>query len=69
MIEKLQKIIKEKETQMKAGGGNKIVKKDRSKRSIEKSRERRCVEYLIIGYEVATTFIIIFEMCRRKSVQ
>jgi hypothetical protein len=54
---------------MKVGGRNGIVDKNKSKRTIEKSRKIRRVEYLAIGYEVATTFIIIFEMCRKKSVQ
>jgi hypothetical protein len=37
-----------------------------------KSKEKRCVEYLVVGYEVsieiATAIIIIFGMCKRKTV-
>jgi hypothetical protein len=54
---------------MKVGGGSKIVEKNRSKRGVEKSKERRCVEYSIIGCKVVATFMIIFGMCRRKNVQ
>jgi hypothetical protein len=43
--------------------------KDKSRRVIEKNRKKRPVEYSTIGFEVATAFIIIFEMCKRKSVQ
>jgi hypothetical protein len=53
---------------MKVGGGSGIVEKNKSKRGVEKSRERRCVEYSTIGYKVAFTFIIIFRMCRREGV-
>jgi hypothetical protein len=52
---------------MKVGGGNKIVEKNRSKRRIEKSKERS-VEYLTVGCKVTTAFIIIFKMCRREGV-
>jgi hypothetical protein len=54
---------------MKVGGRSKIVEKKNSRKTIEKSRKIRRVEYLAVGYEVATTSIIIFGMCRRKSVQ
>jgi len=53
---------------MKVGGGSGIVKKNRSKRRIEKSRERRNVEYSTIGCKVAIAFIIIFKMCRREGI-
>jgi hypothetical protein len=52
---------------MKARGGRGIVEKNRSRRGLEKSRERS-VEYLVIGCKVAATFIIIFGMCRREGV-
>jgi hypothetical protein len=39
---------------MKAGGGKKIVEKNKSRRGIEKSRERN-VEYSAVGYKVTTT--------------
>jgi Uri superfamily endonuclease len=54
---------------MKARGGSKIIEKNRIKRGVEKSKKRRHVEYLVVGYKVDVTFIIIFRMCRRKSVQ
>ncbi len=54
---------------MKAGGGSGIVEKNRNRRAIKKSRKKRHVKYSNVGYEVATTFIIIFGMCKRKSVQ
>jgi uncharacterized membrane protein len=54
---------------MKAKGGCEIIEKNRSRKIVEKSKERRCVEYLAIGCEVAIAFIIIFKICKRKNVQ
>jgi hypothetical protein len=54
---------------MKVGGGSKIVEKNKSRKGVEKNRKIRCVEYSTVGYKVVTTFIIIFKMCRRKSMQ
>jgi hypothetical protein len=42
----------------KVGRGSKIVEKNRSRRGVEKSRERS-VEYSTVGCKVAITFIII----------
>ncbi len=72
-IEKLQKITKEKEAQKseqtrKQRGRTKIIKGKRSKRRVAKSKAWS-VKYSTISYKVATTFIIIFRMSRRKSVQ
>jgi hypothetical protein len=53
---------------MKVGGGSGIVEKKRNRRAIEKSREKRHVEYLAVGYDVITAFIIIFGMCKRKII-
>jgi hypothetical protein len=53
---------------MKATRGSKFIKMNRSRRAIEKSIKRRCVEYSTIGCEVVATFIIIFGMCRREGV-
>jgi hypothetical protein len=53
---------------MKAGGGSKIIEKNRSRRTIKKSEERRRVEYSIISYEVVAAFIIIFGMCKKKGI-
>jgi hypothetical protein len=53
---------------MKVGKGNKIVEKNRSRRGIEKSRERTNVEYSTVGCKVIVTFIIMFRMCRRKGI-
>jgi hypothetical protein len=53
---------------MKARGGSGIVEKNKSRRGVEKSRERRCVKYSTVCYKVATTFIIIFGMCKREGV-
>jgi hypothetical protein len=53
---------------MKARGGNIIVDKNKSKRGVENSKNRRIVEYLAIGYKVFATFIIIFKMCRREGI-
>ncbi len=52
---------------MKVGGGSEIVEKNKSKRGVEKSKERN-VEYLVIGYKVAVAFVIIFKMCKREGV-
>jgi hypothetical protein len=52
---------------MKTRGGSGIVEKNKIKRGFVKSRER-CVEYLVVGYEVVATFIIIFKMCRKEGV-
>jgi hypothetical protein len=54
---------------MKVGEGRGIVEKNRSRRGLEKSRERTSVEYFVVGCEVAATFIIIFGMCRRKGIK
>jgi hypothetical protein len=53
---------------MKSRGGSRIVENNKSRRGIEKSRERRSVEYLAINCKVIATFIIISEMCKRESV-
>ncbi len=37
---------------MKARGGSKIIEKNKIKRGVEKSKERRRVEYLAVGYKV-----------------
>ncbi len=67
-IEKLQRIPKEKEMQKSEHrGGSIIVEKNRSRRGVEKSRSQRRVDYLVIGYKVVVTFIIIFGMCRWKK--
>jgi hypothetical protein len=34
---------------MKVGGGSGIVEKNKSRRGVEKSRVRRCVEYSTVG--------------------
>jgi hypothetical protein len=52
---------------MKVGGGSEIVEKNKSKRGVEKNRERN-VEYLVVGYKVTVAFIIIFKMCKREGV-
>jgi len=52
---------------MKVRGGSAIFEKNISRRGVEKSKERS-VEYLAIGYKVATTFTIIFEMCKKEGV-
>jgi hypothetical protein len=52
---------------MKVGGGSEIVEKNRSRRGVEKSRERS-VEYSAIGYKVTITFIIMFKMCRMEGI-
>jgi hypothetical protein len=53
---------------MKARGRSRIIEKNRIGKGVEKSKERRHVEYLVVSYKVAIAFIIIFEMCKRKSV-
>ncbi len=53
---------------MKVGGGSGIIEKNKNRKGVEKSRERRSVEYSIVGYKVITAFIIIFKMCRREGV-
>jgi hypothetical protein len=67
-IKKLQKITKEKEAHMKAKRGSGIVEKNKSRKTVDKSNKRRCVEYSTIGYEIVATFNIIFRMRRRKNV-
>jgi hypothetical protein len=49
---------------MKAKGGRGIVEKDKSRRGVEKSREKEImnVEYSTISFKVVATFIIIFRM-------
>jgi uncharacterized membrane protein len=47
--------------------GSKIVENNKSRKRVEKSRERS-VEYLAISCKVAIAFIIIFGMCRRECV-
>jgi len=54
---------------MKARKGSIIVEKNRSRITIEKNKEIRHVEYSTIGCEVVLAFIIIFRMCKLKSVQ
>jgi hypothetical protein len=50
-----------------ARGGSRIVENKRSRREVEKSKERRRVEYSAISYKVTTVIIIIFGMCERGS--
>jgi hypothetical protein len=38
---------------MKARGGSGIIEKNRSRRRVEKSKERRSVEYIVVAYKVA----------------
>jgi hypothetical protein len=45
-----------------------IVEKNKSRRGVENSRERRCVDYSTGGYKVIVAFIIIFGMCRKEGV-
>jgi hypothetical protein len=52
---------------MKARGGSRIVEKNKSKRGIEKSKEKN-VEYSAIGCKVTVALIIIFKMCRREGI-
>jgi len=53
---------------MKTRGGNGIVEKNKSRRTIENNIKRRLVEYSTIGCKVVTAFIIIFGMCKREGV-
>jgi len=53
---------------MKAGGGNGIVEKNKSRRGVENNRKRRLVEYSTVGYKVVATFIINIGMCKREGV-
>jgi len=53
---------------MTTTGGSRIIKKNRSRRVAKKSRKKRRVESLAVGYEVVATFIIIFKMCGREGV-
>jgi len=53
---------------MKTRGGNGIVEKNKSRRGVENSREKRLVEYSIVGYEVVAAFIINVIMCKREGV-
>jgi len=55
-------------TQTKTRRRNRIIKKNKTKRGVEKSIKRRHVEYSIIGYKVIVTFINIFWMCRREGI-
>jgi hypothetical protein len=49
------------------GRGSGIVEKNKSRKGVNKSKERS-VEYSTIGYKVTATFIIIFKMCRKEGV-
>jgi hypothetical protein len=51
---------------MKAREGSKIIEKKKSRKGVEKSRERS-IEYSTIRCKVAAAFII-FRMCRRESI-
>jgi hypothetical protein len=51
---------------MKVGRGNGIVEKNKSRRGVENSRERRLVEYSTIGCKVIVVFII--KMCKREGI-
>jgi hypothetical protein len=53
---------------MKVGGGSGIVEKNKSRRVVNENKEKRCVEYSVVGYEVTVAFIIIFGMCKREGV-
>jgi hypothetical protein len=44
---------------MKVGKGSEIIEKNKSRRGVKKSRERRHVEYLVVGCKVIVAFIII----------
>jgi len=50
---------------VKVGAGSKIVKKNKSRRVVEKSKKKKCFEYSTIGCKVVATFIIIFEKSRK----
>jgi hypothetical protein len=53
---------------MKAGVGSGIVKKNKSRRVVEKRKEKKCFKYSTIGCKVVATFIIIFGECRRENI-
>jgi hypothetical protein len=53
---------------MKVGGGSGTFMNYTSRKGVEKSRERRSVEYSTIGCKVIDVFIIIFGMSRREGV-
>jgi hypothetical protein len=53
---------------MKARRGTRIIEKNRSRKGVEKSIERKHVEYLVDGCKVVATFIIIFEMCKKVGI-
>jgi hypothetical protein len=53
---------------MKVGKGSNIIEKNKSRRGVEKSKEKMTVEYSAIGCKVTATFIIIFGMCKRKGI-
>jgi hypothetical protein len=53
---------------MKAGIRSIIVKKNKSRRVVEKSKKKKCFKYSTIGCKVVATFIIIFGKCRRENI-
>jgi hypothetical protein len=53
---------------MKAGGGSGILEKNRSRRGVEKRKEKGPVEYSVVSCKLVVAFIVIFGMWRRKSV-
>jgi hypothetical protein len=53
---------------MKTRGRNRNTMKNKTKRRVEKSEERRCVEYSVVGCKVVVAFSNIFGMCRRESI-
>jgi len=53
---------------MKAGRGNEIIEKNKSRRGVDNSKERRLVEYSAIGCKVTTMFIINVKMCKREGI-
>jgi hypothetical protein len=67
VIEKFQRIIKEKETQRSEHRQRQeeeveVLRKERSKRRVEKSRECQKAKHLTIGSEVTVAFTIIFKV-------
>ncbi len=50
--------------QTKARRGTRIVENNKSRRGVEKSRERKNVEYLVVGYKV----VVAFGMCRNEGI-
>jgi hypothetical protein len=38
------------------------------RKGVENRKEKRRVEYSIVGFKVATTFIIIVEMCKKEGI-